>query len=130
MSARWPGLRVATPLRVEFAGRRKWRLTQPMTAVWHGGSLHVPAGYCTDLATVPRPFRNVISSDGDLARAAVFHDALYTDDARGGHLWSRSDADDFFLALAAADGASWLARNLAWTGIRLGGWAMWRDGVG
>lgn len=127
---KWPGLRVPTPLRVEFAGPRTWRLTEPMTATWEGGFLHVPAGYETDLATVPRPFRNIISSDGALARPAIFHDALYTDDAKGGHTWSRSDADAFFVELARREGAGWLVRNLAYAGIRAGGWLMWRDDHG
>lgn len=130
MSARWPRLRVATPLRVEHAGPGRWRLTAPMTACWRGGSLHVGAGYETDLATVPRPFRNLIASDGAMARASVFHDALYTDDARGGADWSRGEADAFFRDLARADGAGWLARSAAWLAIRAGGWLLWRDGRG
>ena len=34
----------------------------------------VPAGFVTDLATVPFPFNKLIHPDGKLAKAAVLHD--------------------------------------------------------
>ena len=40
------------------------------------GTITVPAGYITDLASVPRPIWAVISPF-DVARAAVIHDLLY-----------------------------------------------------
>jgi len=126
--ARWKNLRIEGDYDMRHLQGREWQLIDDLTAVWADGALRVPAGYVCDLATIPALARVFFAPHGAMTRAAVFHDALYTDDAVGGSHWSRKDADDFFLRLMATTGVGWLARNLAWAAVRVGGWAMWRDG--
>ena len=70
-------------------------LTKPL--VYHVGKfpsddlVNIPAGYCSDGASVPRPFRWIIEPWGVYARAAIVHDFLYSTQSR-----SRVDADKIF----------------------------------
>ncbi len=92
----------------------------------------VPAGFRTDLTSVPRPFRWLIDVGGDHAPAAVLHDHLcrssfitYTHD--GGHTAvaappSRTDIDGIFRRVLAEPeiGVSAPRRWLMWAGVRVG----------
>lgn len=68
--------------RSEFAGdvalqqisEDRWRLLSPLT--YH--PYHIPKGFTTDLATVPRPFRWLVSPSGKYSAAAILHDYLMT----------------------------------------------------
>lgn len=70
-------------------------LTKPF--IYHVGEfpsadlVKIPAGYCSDGASVPRPFRWVIQPWGVYARAAIVHDFLYSTQSR-----SRLEADQIF----------------------------------
>lgn len=55
------------------------------------GDIAVPAGFVTDLASVPRVFWSLFRPDGDHVYAAVIHDYLYWEQDR-----TRSDADAVF----------------------------------
>ncbi len=85
----------------------------------------VPAGFRTDLTSVPRPFRWLIDVGGDHAPAAVLHDYLSR-----GYLWpmtgaigtlvNRSDADGIFRRVLGELGVSAPRRWLMWAGVRAG----------
>jgi len=70
-------------------------LTKPF--IYHVGKypsvdlVKIPAGYCSDGASVPRPFRWIIEPWGVYARAAIVHDFLYSTQSR-----SRKEADRIF----------------------------------
>lgn len=70
-------------------------LTKPF--IYHVGKfpsddlVRIPAGYCSDGASVPRPFRWIIEPWGVYARAAIVHDFLYSTQTR-----SRKEADQIF----------------------------------
>lgn len=70
-------------------------LTKPF--IYHVGTfpshdlVKIPAGYCSDGASVPRPFRWIIEPWGIYARAAIVHDYLYSTQSR-----SRKEADKIF----------------------------------
>lgn len=73
-------------------GRGEWELTAPMRYRAMTGDIHtIPAGFCTDFASVPRlPF--VYALAGDTAhRPAVLHDYLCR-----AALVPRRQADDLF----------------------------------
>lgn len=53
--------------------------------------VHVPKGFVTDFASVPRPFWSLFRPDGDYAYAAVLHDFLYWNQDREKH-----EADEVF----------------------------------
>lgn len=83
-------------------------------------TITVPAGFQTDLASVPRlPFVYLLC--GDCAReAAVIHDHLYTT-----HEVDRATADAVLLEASAVTGVRWWRRWLMWAGVRLGGASHW-----
>jgi hypothetical protein len=62
-----------------------------------------PAGFVTDLASVPRPFWSLLRPDDDYAYAAIIHDYMYWVQAR-----PREMADQVLkFAMADFDVASW-----------------------
>jgi hypothetical protein len=76
---------------VLFVGRFRdpmYFLTSPIS--WHPDSgqagylapIEVPAGFVTDLASIPRIFWSILRPDGEYAHAAVIHDYLYWTQSR------------------------------------------------
>ncbi len=91
----------------------------------------VPAGFHTDLTSVPRPFRWLIDVGGDHAPAAVLHDYLTRPsvpacgcgDPRHPARYppvNRSDADGVFRRVLHELGVSAPRRWLMWAGVRVG----------
>ncbi len=76
----------------------------------------VPAGFRTDLTSVPRLFRWLIDVDGDHAPAAVLHDYL----CRWPAPVDRSDADGVFRRVLYELGVSAPRRWFMWAGVRVG----------
>ena len=102
----------------------KWRLLAPL--VYESdliGTVTVPAGFVTDLASVPRlPF--VFWFYGDRARKpAVVHDAIYQ---QGSH--PRDVADEVFAEAMQALGIAAWTRGPMWAAVRLFGWSAYRSG--
>ena len=64
------------PLRVEQSIEGKWILRAPLRFTAPATQITVPAGFVTDLASVPRLFWGLVSP-WDVAKAAVIHDYLY-----------------------------------------------------
>lgn len=100
------------PLRFENtdlfqSGRRIYRTTRPLTyyvgKLGSSESYTVPAGYLTDLASIPALFRGFFAPDGPYAAAAVLHDWLYESRAV-----KKSKADRiFFEAMGVLDIPMW-----------------------
>lgn len=105
-------------LRATEPGR--WVLLAPL--VWDEGTtgITVPAGFVTDLASVPRPFRNILNINGRSRRAAVLHDFVYTEQTL-----TRADCDALFRRALIAEGVSIAGRWIYWSGVRVGGWVTW-----
>jgi len=84
--------------------------------------LTVPAGTATNFASIPRPFRNIISKLGPHIEAAVCHDFLcqeFGDKSR--RLYDYRTAADIFLAgMVAANVPKW-KRALMYRGVLIGG---------
>lgn len=75
----------------------------------------IPAGFSTDLASVPRlPLMHMLFS-GRARRSAILHDWLYV------MQYPRKWADDAFKAAMANEDVGPLSRWLMWAGVRLGG---------
>ena len=129
-----------------------YEVADPFTVrLFDGFDLTVPAGFMTDLASVPRCFRWAVGRVGPYLEAAIVHDYLYAsiraeherDRKReawpgamgppswtlwptkaGGHgiVVERVHADWVMrVAMDAAEVPRWKAR-LIWLAVRLGGW--------
>lgn len=99
-----------------------WLVIAPL--VWDDGRriTAVPAMFETDLASIPRPLRNILNINGRSRRAAVLHDWLYA----GRQCATRADADQLFLDAMKSDGVSWAKRWSMYAAVRAAGWRYYK----
>lgn len=84
--------------------------------------IEIPAGFETDLASIPRSFMGLIPVNGKHRNAAIVHDYLYVIKPD----WcSRSLADSVFLEAMQVLGESRLRRGAMYAAVRVGGWVYW-----
>lgn len=103
-----------------------YELTAPLT--WTGSkgdAVTVPAGFLSDLASVPRMFRALIDVAGRHDRAAIVHDFACESlrvgvDAGTPYPISPADVDGMFRAILHELGVGRLMRNFYWAGVRWG----------
>lgn len=114
--------------REDSSGRLRYMLTEPLRikAAMNGTRLSglritVPAGFVTDLASVPRFFWRWFPPAGDHAAAAVVHDWFYQQ--RLGV--SRFLADAIFRDLMDSLGVPAWKRWCMWAAVRLWKWRDW-----
>jgi hypothetical protein len=136
MSNRWT-VKILDPLRLDLRdtdSQVRATLLEPIRydlrqvgtdADYFYRTITVPAGFPTDLASIPRPLWSIpgFSPFDRIARPAVLHDWLYRNGFRLG--LTRADADDILAAAMLADGEGWVVRNLVWLGVRAGGGSHW-----
>lgn len=103
----------------------KWTVEKPLIAWWGTYSLQVPAGFETDLASIPRRLRGVVSQVGRHIQAAIFHDAAYAGVFDG---MTKAEADRMFLDGMVALEVPWYRRKVMYWAVRLGGASSWRGG--
>ncbi|EEG2782570.1 DUF1353 domain-containing protein [Salmonella enterica] len=87
--------RFTTPAILEMLGHYNWRVHEPFAFYLSDDEsdvIEVPAGFITDLATVPRIFWILLPPDGKYAKAAIIHDYLYDNALR-----TKKEADLIFL---------------------------------
>lgn len=112
-----------TPLRFEDENGLPFTLIDPLvyeSDVLFASKVVIPAGFQTDLASIPRALWNVLPPVGAYDRAAVVHDFLY----RHGGV-TRVQADGAFLEAMQVCGVGSFRRHLIWLGVRAGGWKPW-----
>lgn len=87
-----------------------------------GRTVDVPAGFETDLASVPRlPFAYLLFG-GTADKAAVVHDFLYRKSGV-----PQADADAVFMEAMEASGHGWFRRWSMYAGLRAFGWTSYQD---
>jgi hypothetical protein len=112
-------------------GRCIWRLTRPLSydvgAEGSGETITIPAGFITDLASIPAFAWPVFPADGPYAKAAVVHDYGYS--VAGvmpdGRRYSRRQIDDIFREAMAVVGVSRWRRMVIYAAVRVGGRPGW-----
>lgn len=128
---------------------RDFRLVEDYEYYWiHENTLYkivVPAGFVTDIASVPRPAWGFILPTGLHTAAAVLHDFLYRTNKPSGltkysyyfrfkddhwedisyHQWSRKDCDRLFIRVMREAGTAKWKRRLMFLSVRLAGWWGW-----
>lgn len=128
--------------RLELLGDwRQFRLLEPWVYAWrhdgHDHRLQLPAGFETDLASVPKLFHWWIGPS-DLRAASLPHDLIYrcagclprhlyqVDGREQGQPWARHAADRLFARLMREAGVSRPRRRAAYLAVRVFGWLIWR----
>lgn len=100
-------------LELSPAEGNRWIVTRPATYVLSsslGHEIEIPAGFVTDLATIPGAVRWVFGKDlGRINRAGVLHDWLYST-----HHYSRAVCDAaMYQALRQSGVARWRCKVIA-----------------
>lgn len=106
----------------EADDRGVWRLVAPLLyqSDVYGHIIHVPRGFQTDFASVPRlPFAFALVGDTGQAAATV-HDYAYAT-----HFTTRRVSDAILLEALKATGIPWFRRWPIWLGVRLFGRSHW-----
>lgn len=113
-------------------GRCLWVLTSALIYVagelGSGDVIQVPAGYTTDLASIPQFAWSLgFSPAGPWAKAAVVHDYLYTLTGKlpDGRIYKRAQADKILDQAMASLGVPAWRRSIIWAAVRLGGKGGW-----
>jgi hypothetical protein len=110
---------------------KSWKLHQGFSYETDLGALiEVPAGFVTDLASVPRILWPLLPPFGRYTGAAVVHDWLYSEHRLGHGHFARCNADSILLEAMIDLNVGRVTRNLVWIGVRLGGWWAWRPRKG
>ncbi len=87
--------RFTTPAILEMPDYYLWHVYEPLEFYLSDDNsdvISVPAGFVTDLASVPRIFWTFMPPDGKYAKSAIIHDYLYDNELR-----TKKDADLIFL---------------------------------
>ncbi|EBV2374764.1 DUF1353 domain-containing protein [Salmonella enterica] len=111
--------RFTTPAILEMLGHYNWRVYEPFEFYLsedNSDAISVPAGFVTDLATVPRIFWSVMPPDGKYAKAAIIHDYLYDNALR-----TKKEADLIFLDGMAVLGVPKWKRIVMYLAVRIFG---------
>lgn len=120
-----------TPLQLEATRPDMWRVVSPL--VWSDplrGCIVVPADFPTDLASIPRAFRNLpwLDPDGPSRRPAVMHDWFYG--SRSGRRWGKDFADAFLKEALLVEGCGSASAALIYNGVHWFGRSSWdADGL-
>lgn len=106
-----------------------WELLSPFTYISRRyGTIRVPAGFVTDLASIPRLARWYVSRDGDHTKPAIVHDYLYTRASIADYpSITRADADRVFLEALLVRGIRPGLARMMYLAVRAGGWTTFRN---
>lgn len=91
---------------------------------WNGKTVHVPYGFESDGASVPRLFWRLVfpSSDTKALRAAIAHDYIYRNHPGD---WTKAEADQMFYDLLVEDGVPKWRAWIAYKGVDWFGFFAW-----
>lgn len=121
------------PLPKDIINEADWILLINFRVKWTDATgkrrmLTVPAGFKTDLSSIPKFARSIISVVGRQNHASIIHDWVYysrVDYERVG--WTRADIDLFFLLMMEECGVGWWRRTAMYRAVRVGGGKDWLD---
>lgn len=115
--------RFTTPAILEMLGHYNWRVHEPFAFYLSDDNsdvISVPAGFITDLATIPRIFWTLLPPDGKYAKAAIIHNYLYDNALR-----TKKEADLIFLDGMTVLGVPKWKRTIMYYAVRLFGKGMY-----
>lgn len=102
-----------------------WELAADWYIVFEGEVYHLPMGFMTDGASIPRFLWRVCGTPLESPRvfAALVHDWLYSG---GDPEATRGEADALYRDMQIALGISRAKAYIEWSALRLCGWSHWR----
>lgn len=109
---------------------KDYHITFELEGVLH--AIVVPKGLETDLTSVPKLARGLVSKVGRHLEAAIIHDWLYgyhPDEGLSPGMWTRELADAIFLAGMKASNVSRFKMFVIYRAVRLGGRKSYKNGV-
>ena len=105
------------PLQIQWTGDNEWILVKELRCICADGQqITVPAGFRTDLASIPRILWPLLPPAGLWARASVLHDYTYRTRC---HL--REKCDQLFLEAMKDDNVGWFVRRIIYQAVRVFG---------
>lgn len=113
-----------------LADGKTFVLTKDLIVVTRLGTITIPAGFMTDLASIPKRLRSFISVLGKHFIAAILHDYWYRVVwARkiGNIIVTKEEVDDVFLEEMADAKVSWWERRVMWRMVGAFGDSSWRE---
>lgn len=113
-----------TPLVVEvMPGGKTFKIAREFTYLWKREhiQIHVPVGFVTDFASIPRLARLIIPKLGKYTKASVLHDHAYQT-----QVMTRKQADVMFKDGMRELGVVKWKRWAMWLAVRLAGWLAWK----
>ncbi|EAU9419174.1 DUF1353 domain-containing protein [Salmonella enterica] len=111
------------PAILEMLEHYRWRVYEPFEFYLSDDNsdvISVPAGFITDLATIPRIFWTLLPPDGKYAKAAIIHDYLYANALR-----TKMEADLIFLDGMTVLGVPRWKRTVMYLAVRWFGRGMY-----
>ncbi len=96
------------------------------------GRILVPAGFCTDFASIPRPvFSYIDPEDPGILYPSVVHDRLYSLEGKlpDGRTYTREQADSVLKEAMELAGARWDQRQVVYRAVRLFGGSHWNSKI-
>lgn len=92
-----------------------------------GYDVVIPKGFVTDLASIPRGFRWLITVNGKHRKAAIVHDYLYAlrGVIVGRNPLTRKECDVVFLEAMEVCDVNWPTRKTMYAAVRAGGMFCW-----
>jgi len=110
---------VLTSLKTAKIGPGLWILLEDMEFNTSRGLFVVPAGFITDMASVPRALTWLVPpTKSEIAEASVLHDWFYS---KNSIQVTRAFADRCLKEIMISRGATRKLGNIAYSGVRIGG---------
>ena len=118
-----------TQLTTKPAGGYKLELTGHLKYVGvNSVPVIVPAGFITELTSIPVMFQFVFPVVDEHMPSAVMHEWLYFKRGKSlGYTYSRKDCDRLFLEAMESLGVNYLTRHAMYFAVRLLGQSAWGD---
>jgi hypothetical protein len=96
---------------------KNWKLLKPYRRhICNGFEVNIPAGFITDLASVPRLFWRIFPPYGKYTKAAIVHDYLYRTSEI---MVTRKQADRYMVLLMKEDNVPFLSRWTMYISLRI-----------
>jgi len=104
---------------IPFKGyKQSWIVLQDFDYISDAGeTIHVEAGYETDLASIPKAVGFILQKDDLYSQPAVVHDKIY-----GTHLLPRQKCDALFWEMMGVTNTPTWQKSLIWSHVRMYGW--------